>query len=167
MKVSGFERGIRLALAALTFAITVLGFANVLARNLFSAPLAWADEVMVYLMVWGVFLGAIVVTLRREHLNMDILYLSVRPSIQRWLTIAGAVGLAVVLGIVAWSSIQFLLTMWRLGNRSVAANIPMVIPHGALTLGSIAMALVATWLAIKHAFSADAPTDTVADGESR
>jgi TRAP-type transport system small permease protein len=130
--------------------MTAIGFANVLARDLFIAPLVWADEVMVYLMVWGVFLGAIVVTLRQEHLNMDILFLSVRPAIQRWLTVASAIGLATTLGVVAWSSIQFLMTMWRLGNRSVAANIPMVIPHGALTVGAIAMTCVAVWIAIKN-----------------
>lgn len=162
MRKTRFERAIHLVLAALMMVIMSIGFANVVARDLFSAPLVWADEVMVYLMIWGVFLGAIVVTLRREHLNMDILFVTTPPAVRRWLIVAGAAGLAVTLSIVAWSSMQFLATMWRLGNKSVAAGIPMVVPHAALTVGSVAMAGVAIWIAWRHltdpkAVEADGP----------
>ena len=41
----------------------LINVANVIGRYLFLEPIIWAEEIMIYIMVWTVFIGAILVTL--------------------------------------------------------------------------------------------------------
>ena len=44
---------------------------NVIGRFLFLEPIIWAEEIMIYIMVWTVFVGAILVSYEGQHLKMD------------------------------------------------------------------------------------------------
>ena len=62
-----------LTLAAfLLLAAIAINFANVLARYLFLASIYWADEAMVFLVIWSIFLAAVAVTYDGSHLTMDL-----------------------------------------------------------------------------------------------
>ena len=52
------------------FGIAV-NFGNVVGRYVFLSPIIWAEEIMIYIMVWTVFVGSILVTWEGSHLKMD------------------------------------------------------------------------------------------------
>jgi TRAP-type C4-dicarboxylate transport system permease small subunit len=134
------ERVLRAVLAAIMLLLIVVNFANVVGRYVFSAPIRPADELMTYAMVWGVFLGAAVASLRGGHLTMDAAVSMLSPFAQRVLRTAGGVVLVVVLLYVAASSLEFIDILTQVGQRSMAAEIPMAVPHAAVPIGFALMA---------------------------
>ena len=66
-------KGIERVLALAFIAAVCLNFANVVGRYGFGRSIAAADEIQIYIMVFMAFLGAAVVSWRRQHLRMDVL----------------------------------------------------------------------------------------------
>src|SRR5258706_12716479 len=58
--------------AAMAFSAVLL-FVNVVLRYWFLSPIAWAEELSLYLVVWMVFVGASVATRTRGHIAIDLL----------------------------------------------------------------------------------------------
>jgi TRAP-type C4-dicarboxylate transport system permease small subunit len=68
----GLQTGIRWALCLLMILMVVIVFANVVARYYLSASLAWSEEVARFMLIWLVFLGAVLAYVNDEHLGLDI-----------------------------------------------------------------------------------------------
>lgn len=141
--MAGIERVLLVLLGAIMAVIVVLNFTNVVGRYVFSAPIRPADEIMTYLMVWGVFLGAAVVTLRGAHLNMDLVVSLLPLGAQKALRALAGLALAVVMIHIAVQSIEYIDVLSSIGMRSMAAEIPMAWPHAALPVGFALMAAFA------------------------
>jgi len=122
-------------LATAMLALVAVNFGNVVARYVFSAPWLAADEAMTFTMVWGVFVGAGLVSLRGGHLAMDVVSGLLPRRAGAALRVAGAVLLVVVLGVVAVHSVEFIDTITMIGMTSMAAGIPMWVPHLAIPVG--------------------------------
>jgi TRAP-type C4-dicarboxylate transport system permease small subunit len=140
-------------LAVAFFIAVALNFINVVGRYVFSWSLIWSDEIQVFIMVWMTFLGAAIVTWRRGHLRMDVLFAALPARIRHIIkVIEGAVAL-VVCGFVAWQGYAYASRMLMLGRQSDMAHVPMWIPHSAVPLGFglITLLLVARIAAALHA----------------
>jgi len=116
-------------------------FANVVARYLFGYALFWAEEVMVFLTIWGVFIGVAAAAYERAHLNMDLFSLSFKGTS---LTFLNALLVAVLLA----SCIFMIVQSWQVvtlfyqgGVTSVSAGVPKWIAHLAIPVGFVLMAL--------------------------
>ena len=59
-------------LAGAIIVCSLLLFVNVVLRYIFLAPIYWAEELVRYLMVWMIFIGASQVTLWGGHVAVDI-----------------------------------------------------------------------------------------------
>ena len=57
-----------------------LNCANVVGRYVFLKPCVWAEEVMQFMHLWIVMLGATVLTSQGTHLKMDAVYLLAAPK---------------------------------------------------------------------------------------
>lgn len=144
----GLTRAIERALAlAFVFAVA-LNFANVVGRYALGKSIMGADEVQIYIMVCMAFLGAAVVSWRRQHLRMDVLV----QFFPRWLRAflrAAELALVVLLaGFVLVHSSSYAWRMLSLGHLSDNAGIPMWIPHSAVGIGFGLIALIALWRAV-------------------
>lgn len=139
------DAGLAAVLAVAMLALVGVNFANVVARYVFSSPLIAADEAMTFTMVWGVFLGAGLVSLRGGHLAMDLASGSLPPRARSALQLAGAALLVLVLGFVALQSADFIDTISMIGMTSMAGGIPMWVPHLAIPVG-FGLMIVATVL---------------------
>lgn len=118
-----------------------VNFANVIGRYVFFHPLVWADETLIYIMVWTVFMGAVLVSFEGQHLKMDFFSILLpSPWKQVLAGISAAAFLAVCVFVIpqSWTVVKL---MWDFGQRSVVAEIPMVIPHFAVLLGFALMFL--------------------------
>ncbi len=140
---AGFERALLALLGLVMAGIVALNFSNVAGRYLLSSPVPAADEIMTFAMVWGVFLGAGVVTLRGAHLRMDLV-LGLLPARARRLAEALATAcLLLVLGFIAVQSLEYLETVGAIGLTSMAAGLPMSWVHAAVPIGFGLMILAA------------------------
>jgi TRAP-type transport system small permease protein len=128
-------------LAGLMIAIIGLNVANVLGRYVFLAPVPGADELMSFGMVWGVFLGAGVVTLRGSHLSMDLVLGLLAPPARRAAEAAASIAMIAVLGFVAAQSLEYLETIGMIGLSSMALGLPMAWVHAAVPAGLALMIL--------------------------
>ncbi|MFN3145768.1 MAG: TRAP transporter small permease [Paracoccaceae bacterium] len=126
-----------------------INFANVVGRYFFGAPIFWAEEAMIFLIIWAVFLGFVAVTAQGEHLKMDLLARRLPERAQAWLERLGLVLGVVVMLFLAWQSWASLSRLWRFDMRSIALDIPMVIPHAAVPVGFVLSAVAAALLLVR------------------
>ena len=57
-----FVRAPYLITGMIFLAAALINIANVIGRYVFSAPIFWAEEVLVFMVIWAVFLSAISIT---------------------------------------------------------------------------------------------------------
>ena len=131
----------RAIVGVLILAGIAVNFANVIGRYVFLQPVIWADEAMVYIMVWTVFMGAVLVSFEGQHLKMDFFSIMLPSPWKQIINGIAAVSfLAVCIFVIpqTWAVVKL---VWSFGQRSVVAEIPLVIPHFALLLGFVLMFL--------------------------
>ena len=125
----------RFICGVLVLAIVAVSGANVVARYVFLSPFFWAEEVQRYILICFVYFGAILVTWDGRHLRMDILSLLLRSP---WKEIVNFVTTIVFIGIcalVVTQSWEVTLLQVQYDRHSVAAEIPMVVPHSMVLIG--------------------------------
>ena len=86
--------------------MTIITFANVIARYVFNSNILWALETTVFLFAWLVLLGASYCVKTRAHLGVDVILNLVSPGIRRLLTllaVAACLAFSVLLLIGAWN----------------------------------------------------------------
>ena len=114
--------------------------ANVVARYLLGQALFWAEEVMVFLIIWGVFVGAAAAAYEQAHLNMDLFSNRFPRAWLRALNVAMVVVLLACCGFMLVQSWQVVALLYRGGMVSVSAGVPKWIPQLALPVGFALMA---------------------------
>jgi len=124
-----------------------LNLANVIGRYAVGKPIFWAEEVLVGMVIWGVFFGTAVVSWRGDHLNMDLFYARMGRGSR---FAVNCVIASVMVGIclfVAWQSWTILQMFYQTEAVSAGAQIPKVIPHSALMVGFLlsALAVIVRW----------------------
>lgn len=129
------------AMGVLMLAGVGICLANVVARYVFGNALFWAEEVMVFMVIWGVFLGVASATFDRAHLNMDLFSTHVAGPALRALNGVIVVVMLACCGFMMWQSGQVVKLFISSGVVSVSAGIPKWIPHLAIPVGFGLMAL--------------------------
>ncbi len=138
-------RLIRAVLGALILAGVVLNFANVVGRYVFLAPIIWAEEVLIFIMVWCVMLGATLVTWENQHLRMDAVHHLTPPRVRRWLNLVATAAFLLAGAFVLVQSLHVLALAAGTGQRSVVADIPMVIPFAAIPVSFAIIVGMLVW----------------------
>ena len=115
---------------------------NVIGRYFFLEPIIWAEEIMIYIMVWTVFVGSVLVSFEGQHLKMDFFSATLPSPFKEIVNFIAAVSVILVCLYVIPNNWTVVSLMWTNDQRSVVAELPMVIPHFALLLGFV-MTLIA------------------------
>lgn len=163
-------RALELVLAVAFILAVVLNFANVVGRYVFGRSILWADEVQIYTMIAFTFLGAVVVTWRRQHLRMDVIANLLPPSMRALLRVLELVLMLAVCGFVLMQAQDYTWRMFDIGRTSDTANIPMWIPHGSLAIGFGLIALVCLWQlarGLRYGFGTQRPPAPEQAGEAQ
>ena len=158
-----FDRLEETLIAVFLGLMTVITFANVIARYVFNDNLLWALEATVFLFAWLVLLGASYAVKRSLHLGIDLLIVALGPAARRALglaSVAACLAFAILLLIGSWdywypfatkraflevndvpmpAFLQFLADWFNEGEAY--EKIPRFIPYAVLPLS---MALL-TW----------------------
>jgi TRAP-type C4-dicarboxylate transport system permease small subunit len=147
MKAIRTLAAIVLALAATALLMAVaLNFANIIGRYVLLAPIASAEEVMLFLFVATVFLGNSVVGWKGRQIRMDIILYALPPRWRRALDVladVAVIAISITIIVVGWPAIEMLA---EFDERSQAANIPLAIPQALIPIG---LALNATLVAAR------------------
>ena len=114
-----------------------INVANVIGRYFFLEPIIWAEEIMIYIMVWMVFIGSILVSFEGQHLKMDFFSIMMPSPYKEIINTVAAVAVLLVCLYVIPNNWTVVELMWNNDQRSVVAEVPMVIPHFALLFGFI------------------------------
>ncbi len=136
-----FNRLPKFIIGLLIFVAIAINVANVIARHIFHAPFIWAEEILVFIMAWMIFTGAILVSRRDGHLKMDLIATAFPKRMSKYVKILIEIITTSVCLVISWASYQVLTTLWAYGQQSVVAEIPMVIPHSVIFIGFGFMAI--------------------------
>jgi TRAP-type C4-dicarboxylate transport system permease small subunit len=156
---TNLDRGVSFAIVTIPRAILgililagiAINAANVAGRYLFLSPIIWAEEILIYIMVWTVFVGAVLVTWDGRHLKMDFFTVTLPQPYKGIMAFLSTIMfLAVCIFVVPQAWTVFSLMM-RLDQRSVVAEIPMAIPHFAIVLGFVLMLIAVLYRFRSHA----------------
>lgn len=146
-QVSAFERYVvsipRIIVGGAIFVAIGINFANIVGRYVFLAPIIWAEEILIFLMIWCVFVGSILVTWEGRHIKMDLISVSLPTP---WKEIVNTLSVLTIIASCTFVMVQSWKVnglMLRLDQRSVVAELPMFIPHFAVLLGFGGMLLSA------------------------
>ncbi len=125
----------RFICGALVLAIVAVSGANVVARYVFLSPFFWAEEVQRYILICFVYFGAILVTWDGRHLKMDILSQFIRSPWKEVMNFVATVTFIGICALVVTQSWHVTLLQVEFDKHSVAAEIPMVVPHSMVLIG--------------------------------
>jgi TRAP-type C4-dicarboxylate transport system permease small subunit len=121
-------------------------------RYVLGTPLLWGDELIGYVLVAIVMLGAAEALRKGDHISMDLLTARAGRRLQRvlgvWSNLA-VVAFSVVLGWSTWASIRFAIDFgsYAIGYIEIATWIPQLpMLLGSVLLGLAALARIAELL---------------------
>ena len=135
-------------LGSLMLVGVAISFANVVARYLFGHAMFWAEEVLVFIAIWGVFIGMAAATYERAHLSMDLFSNTISGRAKLVLNAAMVATLLACCGFMLVQSWKVVSLFYQSGVVSVAAGVPKWIPHAALPVG-FALTMLAVLLRIR------------------
>lgn len=123
-----------IAAASLAIIVCING-ANVVGRYFFSAPISWAEELMLFLMILTVFAGAVTVTWRQEHIKIDALLMQLSPKLRAMaIVFTGLITLG-ALGTTIYSGGAVIMMLKTFDQRSDALEFPMWIAQSSAPVG--------------------------------
>ena len=119
--------------------LLLLGFLQIVMRNVFASGLFGADEIMRHLVLWIGFLGASLATREQRHLRIDLLSRVLPPRYQPWLD--GVTHLLALVGCVmlAQASLDF-VSGERTAQTVLAVGVSAWIAQSIIPLGFCLMA---------------------------
>lgn len=133
----------RAAIGVIILVAIAINFANIVGRYVFLAPLDWAEEVLVFLVIWGVCLGASAVTYDNRHLDMDLFSAAFPAMLRACLEVVKLFAMIGFCGFTAANASTIVRIMAGNGQVSVTAGVPMTVPYAAFVLGFCMIALSA------------------------
>jgi TRAP-type C4-dicarboxylate transport system permease small subunit len=149
----------RVLLGVVLIAMVAMNVINAICRYVFGIVFPGADEILVFMMIWLVMLGLILVTADRRNIALDFLASRVGPRARQVLSIVQHSAMLIACAFATVQSYAFVLRVAKIGQTSMALGLPMAIPHFALLVGMAGTTVVAALLlAADIAAMAQAPT---------
>ena len=130
-----FANVLRVVLGGLLVLMVMLNGANAFGRFVLKQSINGADEILIFAMAWLVFIGAALVSWEGRHLAIDLIRPSLPRALRRWLEAAHLLAFVFVCLFVVVQSVSVIGQLGNVGLRSMAARIPMTIPHAAIAVG--------------------------------
>ena len=132
---------------ALFFAIFVIFLAGIAARYVFSAPIAWSDELSMVLFVWCVFLTDALVSRDRDQVAFDILWANVPPGGRRVIGLVQTALFAALFAAAFPTILDYVLFLWREHTYSLEWRLDVVYFCFVIYFAMVIVRLVAKFIA--------------------
>lgn len=129
-------------------AMIVIMLYQVILRYIFRNSNAWSEELVGYLFVLDVMLGASIAIRRNSHLQIDMLINRFPPKVKSVFTIVATVVGIVFLCFLLQYSVGLCKT--AVTNISAGLHIPMAIPYAVMPVGEVLMILSSIEVILKN-----------------
>jgi C4-dicarboxylate transporter DctQ subunit len=116
-------------------AMTLLSFAQVIARYVFNYSFVWAMEVTGVMFAWLIFIGMSYGVRVGVHIGVDALVKTFKPGMARAVSSVAAVLCIVYALIVTWGGYQYVMKMHDVGILMQDVPIGQWIPRLVLPIG--------------------------------
>ena len=127
-------------LVFLLFAMMGVAAYQVLARNLFDTGLVWGDALARVLVLWVALFGAMVASRKDDHIRIDLASRLLPPHWQRPLQRLTSLATAILLGLFAWASFEFV--RYEYEDQTIAfASVPAWVCEAVMPFGAAVMCL--------------------------
>ncbi|MDH5660277.1 MAG: TRAP transporter small permease [Gammaproteobacteria bacterium] len=118
----------------------LLACAQILLRNFFDSGIFWADSALRVLVLWIGMIGAMFATRKKKHIRIDILSRYLPHKLRHNLWRVNEMLTAIVCGIVAYYSIEFVKYEYADGVIAFA-NVPVWLCETIIPIAFIVMTL--------------------------
>ena len=108
---------------------------NVTRRYIFGLAWSWAEEAMVYLMIYIVFAGAVTVTWRNTHMRIELIIDRLSPFARSIVVLLSTLLTVGVLGTMSYFSSLVVMTLYGFDQKTDALEMPMWIPQSFIAIG--------------------------------
>jgi TRAP-type C4-dicarboxylate transport system permease small subunit len=115
---------------------------NVIGRYVFATPIFWAEEVLIFMIIWGVYVSAGSISYLGTHLTMDLLSTRLRLPYRRFLGVLTVILTVTCSAFVVTQTVRILGLYLRTGETTMAARVPLVYAHAAVLVGFALMGIV-------------------------
>jgi C4-dicarboxylate transporter DctQ subunit len=153
----------RFLIGLLGAAAMLIGLVQVIGRYL--APryaISWAEEVIVYLIVWAIMLAASQLVRTDGHVRPDVVLRVASPRIQRWMEVMNCIVAIAFCAGLAWYGWSIVATSWQLDERSSSdLQFPMWLYSAAIPTGAMLMTGRYVNRLYRYLFAFDPETMTV------
>jgi TRAP-type C4-dicarboxylate transport system permease small subunit len=122
----GIDRSLSYVVALMLVLMSGTVFGNVICRYFLDASLAWYEEVSRFLLIWIVFLGAVIAYIRGDHLGIDVLLIFLPARYKQIVIVAADVLVLAALAVMFQGG--WVMTEDSLSSGWVASSVP--IPYG-------------------------------------
>jgi C4-dicarboxylate transporter, DctQ subunit len=116
-------------------AMAVLTILNVASRTLLNIPLASAEELTEFLIIFICFIGLSYAAGQGRHIRMTAITDQLAPKWRKVLAIAVAASTGLLMFLLAWYSIRYIRVVRDLGTVSPVLRVPFWIVYLAVPLG--------------------------------
>lgn len=129
----------KLLMTLMCGALAVLLIAQSILRYVFSAPLFWAEEISVFLLLGVTFFGMSYLLHKRQLINIDFVVLSLSVSLRRLVDLVTTlIGLA-LLAILAWLCFEWVSRPEVRLEMSATTGLPRYLNYGFLLVALVLM----------------------------
>jgi C4-dicarboxylate transporter DctQ subunit len=158
-----WDRVERLLVGLLGAVAMLVGLVQVVGRYFFPTyAISWAEEVIVYLVVWGVMIISSQLVRTDGHVRPDLVLRLVGPWGQRWMEAFNCVVALVFCAGMVWYGANIVESSWMLDEHSASDfAFPMWIYYTALPVGGLLMFLRYCIRLYRYLFRFDPATMTV------
>lgn len=145
--LNGVGQAARVLLGLILLAMVLFNVVNAFSRYALSYVVIGIDELLVFAMIWMVMVGMLLVTADRSHIALEIVTGRVGPRARAALALLQHTIIAVACAYAAWQSYKFVMRVIAIHQTSMALELPMAIPHSAITVGLAGTAVISAVLA--------------------
>lgn len=141
----------------------IVGMWQILGRYFDSAlSSGWADEVIVYLLIWAIMIVSSQLVRHDGHVRPDVVLRLLGPAAQRWLEVFNCLAAIAFCGAMVWYGWQIVDTAHLMGETSgTELNFPMYLYYLALPVGTGLMLLRYIMRLIRYLFWFDPETMSI------
>jgi C4-dicarboxylate transporter DctQ subunit len=144
--MSKWERGWtkveKFIVGVLTFSATAIAFYGVIARYILRRPPDWAEEIVIYLIIWAVFITASILAEEKGHVAATLIVERFSMKTRRYLAVFNglvALGFCVAVSILGFKIVS---AAYVNDERSLTAlRFPVWIPYLSVAAGCTLVAL--------------------------